>query len=360
MSSKGNFYRRDPQAALAGMVSLTLEEKAVYNVVIDLLYSTWRPLEDNPAFIAGWCGCAVQKLNPILRKLVEKGKLIRFEEGGQAYITNRKFEDERLSVKGEAPAGTRSGRGEVGEKSGRSQTKGGSSPRPVETETPKINGLNPLEKSRADRPETDADASLVSDADASSGGSGDPPVAKSRPKAKVKAKPKAKSKRVPAWERDADFAALWAAATPQMRTRSVGREKLWPIWKAAKAKAGGGKVLAEALKRYVAEDGDVGRSGGPALERWLRDGKWQHWTGAPPPSAPTAAAWPGPREVMDAVRALPDGERLATGYLAKCAWRETPRRAVVSANGFIVEELRKQAGPALSAMDVTVLLERAA
>lgn len=112
---RGNFYRRDPDAALNGMSKMSLEERGVYNTVIDLMYLMWRPLEDNPKYIAAHCNCAVQKLNPILRRLIEMGKVLRFEEGGHFYLSNKRFDDERLAVKG--PVKTRSGRGEVGEKS---------------------------------------------------------------------------------------------------------------------------------------------------------------------------------------------------------------------------------------------------
>lgn len=111
-----NFYRRDPSKALSGMIGLSLEERGVYNTVLDLLYSTWRPLEDDRAFIANWCGCAVQKLNPIIRRLIEKGRLITFDEGGRTYLSDEAFETERTTVKGASP--TRSGRGQIGEKSG--------------------------------------------------------------------------------------------------------------------------------------------------------------------------------------------------------------------------------------------------
>lgn len=111
-----NFYRRDPGLALQGMSSMSLEERGVYNTVIDLLYLTWRPLEDDPGYIAGHCRCAVQKLNPILRRLIEREKLVRFVENGRSYISNPTFERERTDVKG--PSKTRSGRAGVGEKSG--------------------------------------------------------------------------------------------------------------------------------------------------------------------------------------------------------------------------------------------------
>lgn len=112
---RDNFYRRDPGAALAGMAGMSLEERGVYNTIIDLLYLTWRPVEDNRAYIAGHCGCAVQKLNPLINRLISAGKLVRFEEGGQAYISNPKFEAERKDVKGATK--TRSGRAVVDEKS---------------------------------------------------------------------------------------------------------------------------------------------------------------------------------------------------------------------------------------------------
>lgn len=121
MKKGQNFYRRDPSKALSGMIGLSLEERGVYNTVLDLLYSTWRPLEDDRAFLANWCGCAVQKLNPIVRRLIEKGRLITFEEGGRTYLSDEAFEAERSAVKG--PGETRSGRRQVEEKSGEVEEK---------------------------------------------------------------------------------------------------------------------------------------------------------------------------------------------------------------------------------------------
>lgn len=111
-----NFYRRNPSKALSGMVGLSLEERGVYNTVLDLLYSNWLPLEDDRAFIAGWCGCAVQKINPIIQRLIDKERLITFKEGARTYLSDAAFEAERKDVKG--PTKTRSGRAGVEEKSG--------------------------------------------------------------------------------------------------------------------------------------------------------------------------------------------------------------------------------------------------
>lgn len=147
-----NFYRRDPGAALAGMAGMSLEERGVYNTIIDLLYLTWRPVEDNRAYIAGHCGCAVQKLNPLINRLIAAGKLVRFEEGGQAYISNPKFEAERKDVKGATK--TRSGRAVVDEKSpGVGEKSAGveENPHTCQSEGEQKQPVTGLDKSREDK-----------------------------------------------------------------------------------------------------------------------------------------------------------------------------------------------------------------
>lgn len=158
-SKRENFYRRNPSDALAGMMGMTLEERGVYNTVIDLLYSTWRPVEDSRSFIAGWCGCAVQKLNPIIDRLIARKKLIRFEEDGCFYLSNQRFEAERSDVKGSQ--NTRSGRGksteksgEVGEKSASVEEKSAGveeNPPVLDTDVEENQPVTALEKSREDK-----------------------------------------------------------------------------------------------------------------------------------------------------------------------------------------------------------------
>jgi uncharacterized protein YdaU (DUF1376 family) len=88
------------------------------------------------------------------------------------------------------------------------------------------------------------------------------------------------------WGKDADFQAAWTAVTPAMRSRAKSRAKVWPEWQKAKVKAGGGDVLLSAIRRYLANDPDVHRTSGPGLQRWLADGRWEHWLG----DAPSAGA----------------------------------------------------------------------
>lgn len=147
-----NFYRRDPGLALQGMSSMSLEERGVYNTVIDLLYLTWRPLEDDRGYIAGHCRCAVQKINPILNRLIAAGKLVTFVEDGRQYISNPTFERERAAVKG--PTKTRSGRAHVEEKSGEVGEKSegvGKNPSLLDVETEQKQCDNILDKSRVEK-----------------------------------------------------------------------------------------------------------------------------------------------------------------------------------------------------------------
>ena len=99
-----NFYRRDPMKALEGMAGLSMDEKATYNVILDLLYVRWKPLRDHDKadrqFIANWVGCAPQKLNPIIARLIEKGRVVRVQIDGKYYLTDEAFEVECAKVKG--------------------------------------------------------------------------------------------------------------------------------------------------------------------------------------------------------------------------------------------------------------------
>ncbi len=72
---KLKWYKRDPDAALGGMMGLTLEERGAYGTALDLIYSHADQLPDDDRFIAGWCGCDVRVWRRIRAKLMSLGKL---------------------------------------------------------------------------------------------------------------------------------------------------------------------------------------------------------------------------------------------------------------------------------------------
>jgi len=85
------WYKRDPDAAIAGMIGLSLEERAIYNTVIDLLYSRDGELPSDEHFFAHACGCSPRIWRRICGQLVEKGKL-RYRQDGK--LTANRVEEE--------------------------------------------------------------------------------------------------------------------------------------------------------------------------------------------------------------------------------------------------------------------------
>jgi uncharacterized protein YdaU (DUF1376 family) len=69
------WYKRDPRAALIGMMGLTLEECGAYNTVLDLLYCRDGILVDDPREIAKWMRCDIRTWKAIRLRLISKGKL---------------------------------------------------------------------------------------------------------------------------------------------------------------------------------------------------------------------------------------------------------------------------------------------
>lgn len=75
-----------------------------------------------------------------------------------------------------------------------------------------------------------------------------------------------------------DFETAWQTYPPKGRERSKSRDKTRPIWREAAKGAGGSDRLLSCVQRYVREDQThKGECGPPAFDRWLRDGRWEHW-----------------------------------------------------------------------------------
>jgi hypothetical protein len=72
---KLRWYKRDPDAALAGMMVLTLEERGAYNTVLDLIYARDGAVDDDPRFIAGWLRCDVRVWKRIRDRLIALEKI---------------------------------------------------------------------------------------------------------------------------------------------------------------------------------------------------------------------------------------------------------------------------------------------
>jgi uncharacterized protein YdaU (DUF1376 family) len=69
------WYKRDPRAALIGMMGLTLEECGAYNKILDLIYISDGTLRDDPHEICRILNCNVRAWTKIKHRLLELGKL---------------------------------------------------------------------------------------------------------------------------------------------------------------------------------------------------------------------------------------------------------------------------------------------
>lgn len=72
---KLRWYKRDPKAALDGMLHMTLEETGAYSKMLDLLYTMDGQVPDDAAFIIRWLNCDRRVWKRLRARLIELDKL---------------------------------------------------------------------------------------------------------------------------------------------------------------------------------------------------------------------------------------------------------------------------------------------
>lgn len=107
------WYKRDPSAALNGMMELDLQERGAYNTVLDLIYSRDGILPDDDRFIAGWLRVDVRVWKRIKSSLIERGKL---------FISDGMIRNERADVEVLAALSRVASASDAGRASARSKT----------------------------------------------------------------------------------------------------------------------------------------------------------------------------------------------------------------------------------------------
>lgn len=85
--SRRPWYKRYGADFISGTLSMSLEEKGAYSIVLDLLYDRGEPIPDDPRYIARVCGCSTRKWNTIRERLLEMGKIYLTADGR---ISNRR------------------------------------------------------------------------------------------------------------------------------------------------------------------------------------------------------------------------------------------------------------------------------
>jgi uncharacterized protein YdaU (DUF1376 family) len=93
------WHRRYHSDALAGMLSLTLEERGAYQTVLDLIYDRSGPIADNERLLSGYMGCSIRK-----------GKLV----AADGFLTNpraeKQLENDAKTARKLAENGAKGGR----------------------------------------------------------------------------------------------------------------------------------------------------------------------------------------------------------------------------------------------------------
>jgi uncharacterized protein YdaU (DUF1376 family) len=69
------WYKRDPNAALTGMMVLTLEERGAYNTILDLIYTHGGRVLNDDRFLSGWMRCDLRVWRRIKSRLLDLNKL---------------------------------------------------------------------------------------------------------------------------------------------------------------------------------------------------------------------------------------------------------------------------------------------
>jgi hypothetical protein len=73
------------------------------------------------------------------------------------------------------------------------------------------------------------------------------------------------------------FDDAWSLIPQSMKTRSKSRRLLRPVWDRHARQLGSQERLLAALKAYLAGDKMLAKSGGPGLQVWLTEERYDHW-----------------------------------------------------------------------------------
>lgn len=88
------WYKRDPRAALAGMMELTLEERGAYNCILDLIYIHDGAIDDDDRLIAAWLKVEIRVWRRIKKVLLQREKI--YPHAGQ--LRNERADREVLTA----------------------------------------------------------------------------------------------------------------------------------------------------------------------------------------------------------------------------------------------------------------------
>lgn len=75
------FHKRYHSDALAGALSMTLEERGAFQTLLDLMYDKGGPVADSDRLLAGYMGVSLRKWHSLRAALIAKGKIYVTSDG---------------------------------------------------------------------------------------------------------------------------------------------------------------------------------------------------------------------------------------------------------------------------------------
>ena len=107
MKQRNPFHQRYHDDWLSGCRNLTLEERGVYNTLVDLMYSGSNTIIDDDRRLAAEMGISARKYRSVRDSLLRKGKIYYYSEGR---LSNRRFEEEITKREARSAAAQEAGR----------------------------------------------------------------------------------------------------------------------------------------------------------------------------------------------------------------------------------------------------------
>lgn len=132
------------------------------------------------------------------------------------------------------------------------------------------------------------------------------------------------------------FDDAWALLLPDMRKRSIRKDKCEALWNKESKRLGGQHELLQRLKTYLRDNKDLSRSGGPGLQVLMNSGKLEHWV---PTAESTSAELSEKFPIVEIRQALVrvESESWARSYLDPCVIDGT---TLIVRTGMAVDKLK--------------------
>lgn len=147
--SRRPWYKRYGGDFVLGTMSLSLEEKGAYSIILDLIYDQGQPIHDDARWLAGVCGVSVRKWNAIRERLIEAGKITVVD----GRITNKRaskmLQEANAEAEKHAENGAKGGRKQAENAANREDKSAEIEQEANENNAPVQAGLKPIPEARS-------------------------------------------------------------------------------------------------------------------------------------------------------------------------------------------------------------------